>query len=445
VRAAQLFVCSCLLEIADKAPGASQAFSFYYKFLTANYAMGLEPYGKIELKKGGGTMQERFSLLSRDFIVLCFANFFYFGSFYFLLPTMPQYVDMLGGSAGQVGMVMGWFTLAAVAARPYFGKMVDRYGHKRFMLLGSIFFILFFILYIYIQSVALLYIARGAHGLAHACFMAASAAYIADIAPPHRRGEVIGIYGTSNIVAMALFPAWGSTLISTTGNFSYLFGLAAVAATICLFAVVFLREINKGSGKDYKPASVIELSKRRGVIVPSIALFGGATAYGAVFTFLPLFAPQRGLTDFGMFFTVYALSTIVSRVLVGKLSDRIGRRQLVMPFIALVALAVVLLPGLDSLAMLAAIGGLFGLGFGAFMPTLNALVVDYTPPQDRGSALGFFTSFMDLGITAGAVILGAAGNYFGFEIMFYMGSAAALAGLIIFALFLGPNPTQADR
>ncbi|MDD4599570.1 putative MFS-type transporter YfcJ [bioreactor metagenome] len=387
-------------------------------------------------------MGGEFRLWSRDFVLLCLANFFYFGSFYFLLPTLPQYVGVLGGSPSQVGMVMGWFTLAAVAARPYFGKMVDRYGHKRFMLLGSAFFVVFFILYNYIETLPFLYAARAAHGFAHACFMAASAAYIADIAPPQRRGEVIGIYGTSNIVAMALFPAWGTTLISATGNFNYLFSLAALAAGIALVAVVFLKEINHGSGKSFRPATTFELVRRRGVIVPSLALLGGATAYGAVFTFLPLFVPQRGIKDFGIFFTVYAISTIMSRVLVGKLSDRIGRRKLVMPFIALVVIATFLLPGIDSLFKLALIGGLFGLGFGAFMPTLNALVVDYTPPRDRGSALGFFTSFMDLGITAGAVLLGALGERFGFEMMFYLGSAIALSGLIAFAVFLGPSPDQ---
>lgn len=387
-------------------------------------------------------MREEFSLWSREFMLLCLANFFYFGSFYFLLPTMPQYVDALGGSPSQIGMVMGWFTLAAVAARPYFGTLVDRYGHKRFMLLGSVCFILFFLLYNYTQTVNLLYVVRAAHGLAHACFMAASAAYIADIAPPNRRGEVIGIYGTSNIIAMALFPAWGTALVSAAGNFAELFSMAALAAGICLMAVVFLKEINPGAGKHFKPAGVFDIGRRRGVIIPSLALFGGATAYGAVITFLPLFAPQRGIADFGLFFSVYAASTICSRVLVGKLSDRIGRRKLIVPFMALVAFAVFLLPGLHSLLWLALIGGLFGFGFGAFMPTLNALVVDYTPQQDRGSALGFFTSFMDLGITVGAVVLGAIGENFGFESMFYFGSIAVLLGLVVFVLFLGPSPSE---
>lgn len=389
-------------------------------------------------------MRNDFSLWSRDFILLCLANFFYFGSFYFLLPTMPQYVAVLGGSPSQVGLVMGWFTLAAVAARPYFGKMVDRYGHKKFMIMGSASFVCFFIIYIYMQNIGLLYLARAAHGLAHACFMAASSAYIADFAPPDRRGEVIGIYGTSNIVAMALFPAWGTAVISGSGHFARLFWLAAASAGICLAAVAFLKEINKGAGKHFKPVGILQVGSRRCVAVPSLALFGGATAYGAVITFLPLFAVQRGLADFGLFFSVYAVSTIISRVTVGKLSDRIGRRKLIKPFMALVALAVALLPMLNSLPELALIGGLFGFGFGAFMPTLNALVVDCTPPQDRGSALGFFTSFMDLGITAGAVILGTAGDYFGFEVMFYLGSLAALVGLIIFSLFLKTDSSSSQ-
>jgi MFS family permease len=382
---------------------------------------------------------DTFRLWSKNFILICLANFFYFGSFYFLIPTMPQYVNVLGGTPSQIGMVMGWFTLAAVAARPYFGKLVDRYGHKKFMLCGSALFILFFILYMYTRTVGLLYVVRALHGVAHACFMAASSAYIADLAPQNRRGEVIGIYGTSNIVAMALFPAWGSAIVSGTDNFTLLFTVAACAAAVCLVACIPLLELDGGADKNCKPAGIFEVGRRRGVIVPSLALLGGATSYGAVITFLPLYAPLKGITDFGLFFTVYAASTILSRVIVGPLSDKIGRRKLIMPFMLMVAVAVFLLPQLESLAGLAGIALLFGLGFGAFMPTLNALVVDYAPPQDRGSALGFFTSFMDLGITAGAVLLGAVGEKLGYEVMFYSGGIAVLAGFAIFAVGLRPK------
>ncbi|GBF34762.1 major facilitator family transporter [Desulfocucumis palustris] len=390
-------------------------------------------------------MSEEFRLWSKDFVLICLANFFYFGSFYFLIPTLPQYVDMIGGSPGQVGLVMGLFTLASVIVRPYLGNMADRHGRKILMLLGSGFFILFPVIYNQVQSFVPLYLARIAHGLAHASFLAASIAYVADMAPPQRRGEVMGVYATSNVVAMALFPALGTAVIEDTGSFPYLFTLSALTAAAGFLAVALLGEIRSQAGRDIKQAGIWEVGRRREVLIPSLALFSGATSYGAVITFLPLFAPQRGLADFGLFFTVYAVSTILSRVMVGKLSDRIGRRKVILPFMAVLALAVFLFPFLGSLWLLALIGVLFGLGFGAFMPALNALVVDYTSPSDRGSALGFFTAFMDVGITTGAMILGLVGGRLGYPAMFNLGGAIILAGIFVFAVYMKPAERSASR
>jgi MFS family permease len=146
-----------------------------------------------------------------------------------------------------------------------------------------------------------------------------------------------------------------------------------------------------------------------------------------------VYAPERGLANFGLFFSVYAVSTLFSRVLAGKLSDRVGRRQVALPCMGLVAGAILLLPLLSSFWLLALVGVCFGLGFGAFMPTLNALVVDDTPPQHRGSVLGFFTSFMDVGITTGAVVLGLVGEQWGYATMFVFGGVGVIGGMAVFA------------
>ncbi|MDT8901709.1 MFS transporter [Anaeroselena agilis] len=379
-------------------------------------------------------MNKEFRLTSRNFVCVCIATFLYFGSFYLLIPTLPQYVDSLGGSPGQIGLVMGAFSFAAVLVRPYLGRLADRRGRKRLMLLGTGFFALLFPIYGFLQSVAPLYLLRIAHGFAHAAFLAASAAYIADLAPPQRRGEVIGIYGTANVVSMALFPAVGINIIQYTQNFDVLFACSAIAAAGAFLAVVAVDEIGAHDGGK-NPVSLLAVGRRRVVVVPSLALFAGAAAYGTVIAFLPVFAPQRGLADFGVFFTVYAAGTLASRIFAGKLSDRWGRRRVVLPFMALLAVGVFLLPFLDSLFLLILIGLAFGFGFGAFMPTLNALVVDKTPPAERGSALGFFTSFMDMGIAAGAVLLGQVGEKAGFGAMFATAGFILVAGILVFALY----------
>lgn len=378
-------------------------------------------------------MQEQpFRLWTKDFTCIVAANFFYFGSFYFLIPTMPQYVAGLGGRPDQVGLVMGCFTLAAVLLRPYFGRLSDRRGRKPFLVGGALAFCLFPILYAVLHNVTLLYVVRLLHGVAHACFLAGSSAYIADYAPPARRGEIIGIYGVSNVLAMALFPAVGSALVSDNAPFARLFFWAAVAAVAGFVAVLPLREYQTAAARLAVPVPLAVIARQRVVLVPALTLLAGATAYGAVITFLPLYAPERGISDFGVFFTVYAASTLLSRVLVGKMSDRVGRSRLILPFLLLVGIAVFLLPLLQSTALLGVIAMAFGLGFGAFMPTLQALVVDHVAPAQRGSALAFFTSFMDIGITVGAVLMGAVGTLWGFAVMFAVTGAVALSGVLLF-------------
>lgn len=390
-------------------------------------------------------MTQEFRLTSKNFVLVCVATFLYFGSFYLLLPTLPQYVELLGGSPGQIGLVVGVFSVASVVLRPGLGLMADRFGRKRLMLLGAGLFSLLFPLYGLLHAVTPLYILRIAHGIAHASFLAASAAYIADLAPPARRGEVMGVYGTASVVAMALFPAWGIDIIQATGSFPVLFTYSTVAAAAAFLAVALVGEIRSPDGGK-RAASLLTVGRRRTVLVPALTLGAGATAYGTVIAFLPVFAPQRGLTHFGIFFTVYAAATLASRVFAGRLSDRYGRRRVILPFMALLTAGVFMLPFLDSLFLLAFIGVTFGFGFGAFMPTLNALVVDKTPPAERGSALGFFTSFMDVGIAFGSVGLGLIGEQAGLATMFAVAGGVLILGICIFAAFTAPDtPPGASR
>ncbi|RJR34328.1 MAG: MFS transporter [Desulfobacteraceae bacterium] len=380
--------------------------------------------------------EPEFSLLSKDFILICLANFCYFGSFYILVPAMPQYVVSLGGTTGQVGIIMGLFTFSSVVVRPYFGNTADVRGRKSIMLLGSGFFVLSPLMYMAVNSLIPLYLARIAHGFAHAAYLVAAMAYIADMAPPHRRGEVIGIFGVANILGMAVFPAWGTHVLSSGGSFQYLFFLGALTALVSVIAILLVDDIRPPAHSAVKSRGFMKVGTRPAVLIPSIALLSGATCYGAVLTFLPLFAPQRGLPDFGIFFIVYSFSTILSRVLGGRLSDRIGRRKVIIPCMVLLAFSICLLPFLHTIQFLAVVSFLFGLSFGSFMPTLNALVVDHTAPHERGSALAFFMSFMDVGITVGSMALGFVAEGFGYPAVYWICGALVLATMLIFTFFL---------
>jgi len=381
------------------------------------------------------------SIWSKNLILACVANFLYFGSFYVLLPTLPQYVANLGGTASQIGLVVGTFTLISVMIRPYFGKLIDTYGRKKFMMLGAGLFSIVFAVYGQIQAILPLCLLRVIHGAAHSSYLAASYAYVADLAPPNKRGQVMGIYGVSNVVAMALFPALGSAIISNTESFTILFIFSTVLSACAFFSVCFIREVLREADRSGK-VSIMAAVRQRPVLIASLTLLSAATVYGAVVTFLPVFAPERGLKNVGIFFSAYAVFTFISRLIAGKLSDRFGRRMIILPFLILVAVAVFLLPLLDNIYLLVLIGACFGLGFGAFMPALNAFVVDETTPKQRASALAFFTAFMDAGITSGALILGVVGQYWGYETMFAIGGGIVVLGILLFGVFGRAVPTS---
>lgn len=381
-----------------------------------------------------------FRYLSRNFICLWAANFLYFGSFYLLLPTLSPYAAALGASTFQVGLVMGFFTFASVTIRPQCGVMAGTYGRRPVMLAGVGFFSLVFFLYAVVDDVYVLYAVRALHGLGHAAFLAAAAAYIADLAPVERRGEVIGYYSLSNIISMAVFPAVGVAWMKySQDDFT---GLVWGGGAIALVAWAFVAGLQECSTQESRRpgASLRQVAVRTEVWASSLALWSGALCYGVVITFLPLFAPARGIEDFGIFFSVYAVSTVVSRAVAGKLSDRIGRKKVIVPFMLVMAAAMIFLAQVTSVWELAVAGALFGFGLGAYFPVLNALVVDHTPLRDRGTALGFFTSFMDVGIASGAVVLGFAGEYLGYDAMFFWG-----AGILFLTVFVFANAVKSER
>jgi MFS family permease len=377
-------------------------------------------------------MNEGFQLLSRSFLLICIANFLYFSSVYFIMPILPMWVVGLGGSPTQISIMISSYTLASVVVRPHLGKMADKYGHKPIMLGGVFCYGLIFLIYPLATTFGSLYLLRVLQGLAFAAFLVASVTYVAEAAPLERRGEAISIFSTSNVIAMALIPVLAIRLTQYTGDIFLLFKLSFFASAGVWFSVLAIGKA-KPRTRQQTPTNLYTAFGKRPIIISSLALLAGMIVYGTILAFLPLYALERGLPDFGLFYSCYAGSTLISRVFTGRLSDRIGRRKVILPFMILFCLGILMFPILHNYSQLALIGICVGLGFGTYVPVLNALVVDQTPPQQRGGVLGLFTSCNELGIAVGAVFLGQVGETWGFATMFGLDGLIIIAGIFLFA------------
>lgn len=375
-----------------------------------------------------------FRLLSKNFVLACAATFLYFGSFYLMMPVLPQFVISLHGTSGQVGLVVGFMTLTSVLVRPYFGRLSDRRGRRLVMLLGALSFAVIFIGYMLVDGVRPLYFLRITHGVAHGAMLAALFAFVADLAPAQRRGEVMGIHGVSNVLAMALFPAVGAQFINATGNFNGLFMISLVSGALACLCVLFtdnLRPVSK-QGEGPRLGAVF---LNPAVTVASLTYMGAAILYGATITFLPIYGPQQNVGNVGVFFTVYAAFTFVSRLSAGRLSDRHGRAVVIIPALCLTAAGGFALVFLNGMPLLVLAGACFGLGFGGFMPALNAFVVDNTNLAERSMALAVYTSFMDVGMTIGAMLFGLIGGLVGYSGMFLAAAVVTCCGTALFTVY----------
>jgi len=370
-------------------------------------------------------------VFTRDFSLAILANLFSFASMYVLLATLPLYVVAIGGTVSDAGVVLACFTLSAVVVRPVVGRLSDRRAKKAIMLAGAVILAASSLLYAPVHSVPLLMAVRVFHGVGWAAFGTAASALAADLAPLSRRGEAMGYFGVGMNVAMAIGPALGVFLVGWTG-YGSLFLTAMVLGAAAALTTAGIAEPRRAPGQ-----GALQRGWRSFILpsalFPSAVLFTNALTYASVVALLPLFADEAGLGNPGLFFTVFSVVVLVLRGPLGRVSDRRGRVAVVAPGLSVTFVALLVLSQAQSTTTMLVVAVLYAVGVGAAQPTLMAMTVDRAGPQERGAAMGTYTTAMDLGIGVGSVVWGVVAQSLGFATMYV---AASLMGLVGVALLL---------
>ena len=357
------------------------------------------------------------------------ATFLHFASFYYLLATLPLYIQDLGGSIFQVGLIIGVFSVSSLATRPLFGAWMDRAGRKRFLLAGAAIYVVASLGYLVIPSVPGLLVWRVFHAMGLATFSTAAASLSGDLAPPERRGTTMGIFGLAQPAALSVGPAVGAAVLAAS-SYPLLFLFTSFTALLALACVLPIPE-----GKTPKPAGPVTVATwRLPGVLPSVAVsatlqFAASIAYGTFVSFVAVVARERGLAVVGASFTLLALSSLGIRLVAGRLYDSWGPRAILPPALISLAIGMALLgvtanaPGFLLASVLA------GAGIGGTHTTLLARVVERCPAEHRGSAVALFISCWELGVGGGTILMGRLAEAVGFRGMYLVAAALCLCGL----------------
>jgi MFS family permease len=368
-------------------------------------------------------------LFTRPFVITCLATFFFYLSFYLILPVMPLYVAGMGGTSTQIGLIIGFFAFMAMILRPPAGWIIDTRGSCLVLVAGMAIFFLSSLGYVLSRSVRAVLALRLFHGMGMGLFPTAATVVVAELAPPARRGEAMGWFGIANSVGMVFGPAAGTSVAGRMG-FPVLFLVAAGVALLGLLCVGMLPRVGKPSGKVTRPPRLQDFFSLAAVLPSAILLFL-YIPYGAVVAFIPIIATQRGLANAGIFYTVFALAVLLVRAKAGRISDQRGRAAVILPGM-LVASAAFATLGLTSGAAGVLVGAaIYGVGFGAIQPALLALTADRVPPEERGKAMGTFYTAWELGISTGAVASGLLLTVMHFPLMLLASATMPIAGALL--------------
>lgn len=371
-------------------------------------------------------------ILTFNFAALFSAAFLIFFALDFFIPVLPFYVVDRGGREEAVGLLMGLFTFSSVILRPFQGRMADRTGRKKLLLLGIAAYALAGLGLIALPSVGLLFLIRALQGLGWGAFLLAFNTMAIDLAPPARRGEAVGLMGIAPPLSLATAPLLGELLRRMSGSYTLLFAVSVAAALAALLLAALIKEQPPDRAA---VAGGMPLLSRK-VLFPSLMIFFTTFTFGGIITFLPLLGRERGIPAVGVFFTVFALTAMVIRPLTGRLSDRWGRPALFLPGLVILSLSFVVIALAGTTGWLLLGGFLFGCGMGAANPSIMALAADRLAAGERGVGMATYTAAFDLGIVAGSILLGFFLAWLNFFHLFLICAAAALLPLAIYTVRL---------
>jgi MFS family permease len=372
-------------------------------------------------------------ILNSGFVKIFVINMLGQYAIYTMNTLSGPFADFLGAAPTVVGIVSSLFALTALSFKLISAPTIDAFRHKRVLIFALAIVLISCLFYMSSHSIPELVISRLLAGVALAflptvCFVIASGTL-----PVDRMGTGIGYFAIGTVVTQALAPVVGLQLVAMVG-YNATFGIIAalIGATIALTFFVRLDDAAPTRPFSFRPDSIFSGA----VIIPAFLLLVEAMIWSQVNTFLVLFGVKRGVAaqEMGLFFTVLAVTLVVSRPLIGNLADRYGSSKVLLCSMCFLAASFLLISWSRSLPMFLVAAFVTAFGYAGCQPTLMAVCLRRVPAERRGAASCTAYMGQDIGNLVGGVLGGSLVQALGYASMWrLMLVPLAAAGAVVIA------------
>ncbi len=386
--------------------------------------------------------QSKTSIYSLQFILVCFSSFLFSSSFNMLIPELPAYLSSLGG-AEYKGLIIALFTLTAGISRPFSGKLTDKIGRVPVMAVGSVVCFVCGFFYPVLTSVSGFLFLRLIHGFSTGFKPTATAAYVADIVPPNRWGEAMGIHGLFFSTGMAIGPAIGSA-ITLHYSIDILFYCSSLFAFLSIAIIMNVRETLKVKEKFKLHLLKIkknELINKQALPVFWVTIFS-YVSYGVIITLIPDWTAHIGLTNKGIFFMVFTIASLMIRFIAGKISDSYGRKPILKVSIGILCLSLIWIGAAQNITGFLIGAVIYGIATGMLSPAISAWTVDLSDADKRGLSVATMYIGLEAGIGLGALFAGWFFKDIILRVPYIFYGAAAINAIAFIYLFIHKDKTK---
>ncbi len=360
-----------------------------------------------------------------------------------LYPVMPIYLKSIGFTIIGIGMLEGFVEAFAGISKGYFGHMSDRSGHRvPFIRLGYALSALAKPLMALFTLPAWIFTMRTFERLGKGIRTSARDAYLSDHSTPETKGRVFGFHRSMDTVGAALGPVIALVVLWVLPeNYRLLFVISVIPGVAAvLFTFLVKERIGQAKAPDRSRSFFAFLGywkkadKRYKYLIVGLLAF---TLINSSDAFILLGLKQKGFTDTQVigFYIFYNLVYAVTSYPIGRLSDRIGQRRIIVAGFILFALSYGLFGMVSGPAALAGVFVLYGIFSSSTEGISKALITNLAAKEDTATALGFYTGLASVCTLLASTISGILWATWSLKLMFLTSAAGALIVAAYLAIY----------
>ena len=316
---------------------------------------------------------------------------------YVLRPMITYRALELDANAAQVGLIAAVYALFPILLALQFGRLVGKLGEGKFIIAGTFTMILTSVFLVFAHSLLLLAIATALSGIAHLACMIGGQTMVALRTPRENNDRYFGYYTFSASVGHLAGPLLAALVAGSDGvlpkSTSNAFVLGAVLSIAALVPVIsWRREKPSVVGKTHEDGTysmAIKVVRKPGILAAIYISLAISAVADVLVVFLPLYGSENNFSPYavGFILALRAGTTMLSRLFLGRLSERFTTYQLLLWSTLISVLACTAMAFAKTPLSLAAVVFVAGFSLGIGQPLTMSLVSQKTQADERAIAV----------------------------------------------------------